>query len=472
MTAVLWVVLPGLLGAPVLAALPGWRAAAVGNIVVCGAMFLAACHLALVWPGERAGPDGLGVVMALLTGLVGFTTAWFSRYFIAAEVAAGRIGPRALRLYHGGFAGLLGLLAGALLTNDVAVTWIFLELAGLLGAGLVMLAGTGAARAAGRRSFVLCGVAGMLALFGVILLHVATGPGWSAMRWQGLGQGLGPGLAGAVGGNGGLAGLAFVFLLVGYGTKAGLVPLHGWLVDAVAEGPAPVSAILSGLVCNVALVVLLRLRGAFAPGTALLLLGLGSVLVGSVCVWAQRDVKRVFGFAGIGQNGVVALAFGLGGPAGNFAGLLCMILGTLARAAIFQSVGCAAQVRGGQTMGALAGLSRGQPVLGMTLAAGVVALAGLPPFGLFAAWFMLVSETTRAAPWVSPVLVLALAAGGWALMAKLLHISFDTPPAGARAAPVGAMVLAGAWFDLALVLLLGLAMPAGVLAVLRQAAGP
>ena len=477
MAAVLWVVLPGLLGAPVLAALPGWRLAAVGNIVVCGVSFLAACHLALAGSGGAmagaARPDALAVVMVLLTSFTGLTTAWFSRFYIADAAAAGRLGPRALRLYHGGFAGLLGLLLCALLSDNIGLTWIFLELAGFVELLVVMLPASRAAFAAGWRMLVLCGVALLAALFGTALLAVAAGP--AALSWPGL-------AAAAPAGNGMLLDLAFVFLLIGYGTKAGLVPMHHWLADAQAEGPTPVSAILSGLSLNVALVVLLQLRaliglneaaggGAILSGPALMLLGLVSVVVASFSLWPQRDVKRLFAFSTIEQNGICALAFGLGGAAAIVAGLLHMILHTLGRAAIFQSAGLAAQLRGGDGFRQLQGLLRGQRLLALTLLAGAIAVAGLPPFGLFSSEFLLLGALARGPWWLILPLLPGLVVGAVALLSRVLRLCLDEPPAGRPAVVAGPLMLAGAWINLALLLLLGLAMPAAVLAWLRLAAG-
>src|SRR6185437_6161528 len=152
-------------------------------------------------------------------------------------------------------------------------------------------------------------------------------------------------------------GLAFVFLLVGYGTKVGLAPLHNWLPDAHAEGPTPVSAVLSGLLLNVALYAVVRCKalavgsiGPVMPGRMLMAFGLLSAVLGAFFLWRQRDIKRLFGYSSIEHMGIITFAFGLGGPVANFAALLHMTVHSLTKSAIFFAVGHAAQKAGSQLM--------------------------------------------------------------------------------------------------------------------------
>ena len=403
MSAVALPVLASLLAAGLLAAVPpGW-----GARVNLGASALTfALALGLPWASHEAGgwwlADPLGVHLAVLTAFVGLTTAWYSLPYVAVEQAQGRLdGPR-VRIYHVGFQAMLGFLLLALLSDNVGGTWIGIEAATIAAVLVVGLPGTREATEAAWRFFLLCGVGLALALFGTIVLYLAAQPvlgaGPAAMSWSNLARAA-PRCEGAV------LNLAFAFLLVGYGTKAALFPLHAWMPDAHAEGPTPVSAILSGGILNAALAVFLRLRGvmegnaeAMAPGPPMLALGLASALLGAFALWRRRDVKRFFSFSTVEQGGVVAFAFGLGGPAATFAGLLHLTVHTLAKAAVFQCVGRAAQLAGGQRFTDLGGLLLTHRALGLPLALGVVAVAGLPPFGLFASEFLIVVETVRRAP--------------------------------------------------------------------------
>src|SRR5262249_44316796 len=141
-----------------------------------------------------------------------------------------------------------------------------------------------------------------------------------------------------------LLNLAFVFLLLGYGTKVGLVPLHAWLPDAHAEGPTPISAVLSGLLLNVALYAVLRFKmllagnpRSFAPGSLLIAMGLLSLIFAALMLYRRRDIKRLFAYSSIEHMGIIAFAFGMGGPLANFAGLLHMTMHSLTKSAIFFS---------------------------------------------------------------------------------------------------------------------------------------
>ncbi len=156
--------------------------------------------------------------------------------------------------------------------------------------------------------------------------------------------------------------LAFVFLLVGYGTKVGLAPLHNWLPDAHAEGPTPISAVLSGLLLNVALYAVVRCKvlvqgSLHSPLPARMLMGFGllSVALSALSLWRQRDVKRLFAYSSIEHMGIATFAFGMGGPVANFAGLLHMTVHSLTKSAIFFTVGHAAQKAGSQLMETFAG---------------------------------------------------------------------------------------------------------------------
>jgi hydrogenase-4 component F len=261
--------------------------------------------------------------------------------------------------------------------------------------------------------------------------------------------------------------LAFVFLLLGYGTKVGLVPLHAWLPDAHAEGPTPISAVLSGLLLNVALFAVLRFKtimsanpGALAPGPLMVSLGLLSVLFASFMLYRRQDIKRLFAYSSIEHMGIITFAFGMGGPLANFAGLLHMTLHSLTKSAIFFCVGHIAQVKGTQRMAEIRGLTVSHPVLGWGLVLGVVAIAGLPPTGIFMSEFLLVSSTFARQPVLAVLLGLSLLVALGALLLRLNGLAFGEPdgraqPSRASYAPVFALLAlvlaAGVWLPPALV---------------------
>src|SRR6202043_3168509 len=137
--------------------------------------------------------------------------------------------------------------------------------------------------------------------------------------------------------------------------KVGLAPMHAWLPDAHAEGPTPVSAVLSGLLLNVALYALLRFKmitaanpDTIAVGPLLITLGLGSLIFAAFMLYRRRDIKRMFAYSSIEHMGIITFAFGMGGPIANFAGLLHMTMHSLTKSAIFFAVGHIAQIKGTQ----------------------------------------------------------------------------------------------------------------------------
>src|SRR3989440_994507 len=279
--------------------------------------------------------------------------------------------------------------------------------------------------------FILGSVGIALALFGTILVYMAARPvlgeGQDAMVWTTLIEKAG-GLAPE------LLNVAFVFLMLGYGTKVGLAPLHAWLPDAHAEGPTPISAVLSGLLLNVALYALLRFKlllaanpGALAPGPLMVILGLVSLIFAAFMLYQRRDIKRMFAYSSIEHMGIITFAFGIGGPLANFAGLLHMTMHSLTKSAIFFAVGHIAQVKGTQKIADIGGLTETHPVLGWGLVLGVVAIAGLPPLGIFMSEFLIVSSTFAREPWLAVPLVFGLLVGFGALILRLNQVAFGEP---------------------------------------------
>ena len=217
----------------------------------------------------------------------------------AGDICGGRgsmaCGPLGMRFYHAMFQLFIFAMLLALLTNNVGVLWIAMELATLSTVLLVSLYRTPTAIEAAWKYFILCGVGIALALFGTVLLYFAAervlGEGGEALLWTNLNQVSGQ-LEPTV------LRLAFVFLLVGYGTKVGLVPLHNWLPDAHSEGPTPISAVLSGLLLNIALYALVRFKvlvdgatGTHQAGYMMMGFGLLSILVASFSLLRQKDIK-------------------------------------------------------------------------------------------------------------------------------------------------------------------------------------
>jgi len=449
--------------AALLALLPFYRLSARLNVLATFLTFAASLALFL-FPRPQPGPylliDDLNVVFVVLNTFVGFTTSAFSATYIAHELEIGRLTPNYLRFYHAMYQVLMFAMNLALTANNIGLMWVAIELATLTTILMVGIYRTHAAVEAAWKYFILGSVGIALALFGTILIYLAAQPvmggGLNAMQWTLL-------IDRVARFDPALLNVAFVFLLLGYGTKVGLAPLHAWLPDAHAEGPTPISAVLSGLLLNVALYALLRFKmllalnpAALAPGPLMVTMGLISLVFAAFMLYRRRDIKRMFAYSSIEHMGIITFAFGMGGPLANFAGLLHMTMHSLTKSAIFFAVGHIAQVKGTQRIADMGGLTETNPVLGWGLVLGVVAIAGLPPLGIFMSEFLVVTSTFAREPWLAIVLVLGILIGVAGLFLRLNTIAFGNPRGATAKAEASYVPM---FAHLALVFVAGIYMP-------------
>ncbi len=461
----------GLLGAP--------RQGAVANAVASLALF--GLTLAVFW-GHSEGlvaVDPLAALFGTVTGFVGLTAALVNVGYVSTDVA--RMPAQRWRLYHALFQIVLGASLLGLYANNVGLLWAAMEGGTIAMTLAVSLYRTPTGLEAAWKYFILGGVGIGLALFGTMLVYLAAqpalGPGFAAMSFTALSTH-------AAHMDGALLTLAFLFILFGYGTKAALVPLHGWLPDAYAEGPAPLTTALSGLLINVALLAILRFRhlmvanaaaggSAMPPGPFLLSLGLASLFLAAFSFSRRRDARRFFGFSSIEQSGISAFAFGIGGPTAIFGGLLHMLLHTLLKSGLFLALIRAAGLRGSAAPGNygfshLRGLLRANKYIGWLLAGCIFALSGLPPSGLFVSEFIIISQTIQKNPYMSMPLGLGLLLCAVAILRNIGPLLFASSP-HEKLKPAGR----GAWLvaaHLALVFLLAFAMPTPLVHMLSHEA--
>jgi hydrogenase-4 component F len=451
-----------LVAAAVLAALPGYRISAGINVAATLVSFLSALSL-LAWrpeTGDYLMIDDLNVVFIVLNTFVGFTASVFSASYIAHELETGKLTLGYLRFYHAMYQLMMFGMNLALVANNIGLMWVAVELATLTTVVMVGIYRTNEAIEAAWKYFILGSVGIALALFGTILVYLAARPvvgaGTGSMVWTVL-------ITRAQDFDPSLLNVAFVFLLLGYGTKVGLAPLHAWLPDAHAEGPTPISAVLSGLLLNVALYALLRFKmllaanaRAIAPGPLMITLGLVSLLFAGFMLYRRRDIKRLFAYSSIEHMGIIVFAFGMAGPLGNFAGLLQMTMHSLTKSAIFYSVGHVAQVKGSQRLADIGGLTTSHPVLGWGLVVGVAAIAGLPPSGVFMSEFLIVSSTFARQPYLATLVALGLLVAFGALLLQVSRVAFGE--VRGKVGPVRASYVP-MFAHLAIVLIAGIFLP-------------
>ena len=468
-----------LCGAGVLALVGHRRVAATFNAAFSASTLLIATLLtmtvaeggAFTAGGEQFLVDPLNVFLVSLTAFVGFTTAVFSRPYMRIELDRGKMTPARMRLYHAMYQLFMFTMLLALTSNNLGILWVTMEAATLTTVLLVSVYRTPASLEAAWKYFILCGVGIAQALFGTIVLYMAAsrvvGSGMDALLWTHL-DGVKAQLEPVT------VSLAFVFLLVGYGTKVGFVPMHNWLPDAHAEGPTPISAVLSGLLLNVALYAVLRCKilvdGALDAPLAqplMIAFGLLSVVTAAFFLSRQRDVKRMFAYSSIEHMGFITFAFGLGGAVANFAGLLHMTVHSLIKSGIFFAVGHATQTTHTQVMDDIRGLLKVSPTIGWGLMLGTLAILGMPPFGVFASEFLILTSAMRELPWATPLLLLALGVAFASIFGRVQPMVFgDTTAKPLPHSPALLPVFA----HLGLGLMLGLYIPPWLDGWYRQAA--
>jgi hydrogenase-4 component F len=468
-----------LVGSAILALVGHRESAPDVNVAFSLGTFIAACVLTVevisfgpLFAWDRAFfIDPLNVFIVTLTAFVGLSTALFSRPYMRVERDQGKMTPPRLRLYHSMYQLFSFTMLLALTTNNMGILWVAMEAATLTTVLLVSVYRTAASLEAAWKYFILCGVGIAQALFGTVLLYMAAekvvGSEGAALLWTNLDAikaQLDPTIIT----------LAFAFLFIGYGTKVGLVPLHNWLPDAHAEGPTPVSAVLSGLLLNVALYAILRCKvltdGALAsPLTGNLMMGFGllSVVVAAFFLSRQKDVKRMFAYSSIEHMGLVTFAFGMGGPIANFAGLLHMTVHSLVKSAIFFTVGHASQKAGTQVMNEIRGLIKVNPTVGWGLMLGSIAILGMPPFGVFASEFLILITAMREHSWATPFLLLSLGVAFASVLSRVLPMVFGETSVKRLPHPPA---LIPVFVHLGIALLLGLYIPPYLSTWYREAA--
>ncbi len=403
--------------------------------------------------------DSFNVYLIVLTAFVGLTTSICSAPYMRHERELGKLTDKRLKLYYSMYQGFMLAMYLVLTTNNMGIMWVSMEGATLATVLLVSLYRTPESIEAAWKYFILCGVGIAQALFGTILLYYAaiqSGDAETALLWSVL-------FENAAQLNPEILEIAFVFMLVGYGTKIGLVPLHNWLPDAHSEGPTPMSAVLSGLLLNDALYAVVRNKmlvdgstQSHIAGYLMMGFGLLSFLVAAVFLHRQKDIKRLFSYSSIEHMGLMTFAFGIGTPFSTFAALLHMTVHSLTKSAIFVTVGHAAQIAGTQSIEKIRGLINTQPKVGWGLLIGTLAIAGFPPFGVFTSEFLVLLATMHSYPWLTPLLLLGIGLACAGLFRNVQPMVYGARPAGQQP------VQANLWpvmIHLALVLWMGLAIP-------------
>lgn len=426
------------------------RVGQVGGVVALGGLLRA---------------DGLSAWMIVLVALVSGLAALEAPRAIPPAVA-GHFYP----LFHV-FVFTMLLAVG---TDDVGLMWVAVEGTTLASVFLVNLERSRASVEAAYKYLLICSIGVAIAFIGTVLVYFADisqlGHEADALRWTTLVR-LAPGLPARV------VELGFVFLLVGYGTKAGLAPMHTWLPDAHSEAPAPVSALMSGVLLSVGVYALVRFKtvvdlAASPEFTQRLLLALGllSIAIAAAFLWASTNYKRMLAYSSIEHIGLVCLGLGFGGAAGVGGAILHVANHALAKSVLFLLSGRIRTAYGSADISAVTGLLGAMPVTGGLFLLGMLALMGLPPFGLFVSEVLIFSAGFQSGHWMFAVTALLFLVGAFAGLLRSAHRMLYGASAPIIVDVSGVRSALPAALALLLLTLTGVAWPPGLAAALDHIA--
>ncbi|MDP7703072.1 proton-conducting transporter membrane subunit [Mycobacterium sp. TY815] len=444
--------------AAAVAAVAGWRRGTavlttlsalvvLGCAVALGLQTGALPHVAL---GGLLRTDALSLTMLVVIGVVGILATWASIGYIDAELAHGHTDPRDARVYGALTPAFLAAMAVAVSANNIGVVWVAVEATTVITAFLVGHRRNVTALEATWKYVVICSVGIAVAFLGTVLLYFvarhAGADGASALNLDVLGARaahLDPAVTRLAGG----------LLLIGYGAKVGLVPFHGWLADAHSQAPAPVSALMSGVLLSVAFSVLLRLRpivdAAVGPGflrAGLLTVGLATVLIAALLLTVASDLKRMLAYSSMENMGLIAVAAAAGTKLAIAALLLHVLAHGVGKTVLFLAGGQLQAAHGSTAIADISAVLSRSRLVGVSFAVGVVVLLGLPPFAMFASEISIARSLADARmSWVLGAALLLMVVAFAALVSNSRRILLGppgdhAPPIVVPAAVAGALV--------------------------------
>lgn len=379
--------------------------------------------------------DALAAVFLLIIGVVGFLVGLYSIGYIRNDLQVGELKEPQVSLYYGLFELFLFTMLLVVTANNIIMMWVAVEATTLGSAFLVGIYGHRSSLEAAWKYVMICTVGVAFGLYGTILVYsdavnFLNQPG-AAILWTEIvknAQALDPTLLK----------MAFVFVLIGFGTKAGIFPMHAWLPDAHSEAPSPVSAMLSGVLLNCALFVVIRFSiildygvGPELPRAIFLVFGTLSVIASSLFMFAQRDIKRLLAYSSVENIGLIVLGFGIGGPVGILAALLQAVNHSIVKSLMFCTTGNILMKYHTRDLGKIKGMLQAVPLTSLALMLGALALVGTPPLNIFMSKFTIISAGFAGGHiWLMVFILLALAIIFAAFMKVLSSSVFGDMPEG------------------------------------------
>ena len=394
-----------------------WLSAVGSFLTLCAAIWLVTRvgeGTLLRTTGGFFSADGLSAFLVIIIAFISFLAAVYSMGYLRHDTDEKHLTPGMIRRYYGIFHTFVFTMLLVPLSNNLGFLWIAIEGTTLASAFLVGFYDDEASIEAAWKYLIICSIGIALALFGTILLYFSAlhlpGLSGDALQWSYLitvAKKLDPTIVK----------LAFVFVLIGYGTKAGLAPMHTWLPDAHSQAPSPISALLSGVLLNIALYALLRFHlltvqcvGGSFSGTLMIIFGIFSIAVSLPFILIQRNYKRLLAYSSVEHIGIITFGFGLGTPLALYGSLLHMLNNALAKALLFFSAGEILQRYRTKMIPKVSGIIVVMPLTGLIFLLGIFALTGSPPFGLFISELTIVTAGFASGNVVASVMFLGLVA--------------------------------------------------------------
>lgn len=379
--------------------------------------------------------DALAAVFLLIIGAVGFLVGLYSLGYIRNDLQVGELKEPQVSLYYGLFELFLFTMLLVVTANNIIIMWVAVEATTLGSAFLVGIYGHRASLEAAWKYVMICTVGVAFGLYGTILVYsdavnFLQHPE-SASLWTEI-------VKNAASLDPTLLKMAFVFVLIGFGTKAGIFPMHAWLPDAHSEAPSPVSAMLSGVLLNCALFVVLRFSiildygvGPELPRVIFLVFGALSVIAASLFMFAQKDVKRLLAYSSVENIGLILLGFGIGGQVGILAALLQAVNHSIVKSLMFCTTGNILMKYHTRQLDKIRGMLQAVPLTSLALMLGALALVGVPPLNIFISKFTIIGAGFQSGHiWLMIFILLALAVIFAAFMKALSSSVFGEMPEG------------------------------------------
>lgn len=339
--------------------------------------------------------DSLSVIILDVVLTIGLVTSIYSVQYMNDEMLHGKIKPRGLRTYYMLLYSFIFTMVLSLSVGNMGIMWIAIEATTLSSAFLVGFYNNKQALEAAWKYIIVCSVGIAIALLGITLLHLSSIGVLEKeqfLSWHAL-------YDNAKSLKSSIVRLAFIFILIGFGTKAGLAPMHTWLPDAHSQAPSPISALLSGVLLNSAMYGIIRtvaivnrnLGSSDFTGRLLMAMGLLSIITAAVFILTQKDYKRLLAYSSIEHMGIIAFAIGIFTPLAVFGALFHMINHSLTKSMLFLSSGNILQKYNTKEISKITGVLKSLPVSGLVFLVGIFAITGTPPFSIFSSELLIIA---------------------------------------------------------------------------------